>query len=154
MGDRVANLRTAVKRLNGISGITVACVSPVYETKPVGGVEQPDFYNAAAIITAGLDPRQLLDACMTIENEMGRVRTQKWGPRIIDIDILLYGGVNIDEHGLQIPHPLMAERAFVLYPLADIAPDAVHPVLGKTVAELREEIPDEGISFVSGLKLL
>ncbi|MFC1490775.1 2-amino-4-hydroxy-6-hydroxymethyldihydropteridine diphosphokinase [Candidatus Latescibacterota bacterium] len=154
LGDRFENLRDAVKRLDGVSGITVTKASYVYETDPVGGVAQPDYYNAALKIKTSFKPGELLKVCLDTEHEMGRVRSEKWGPRVIDIDILLYGDSIIDTHDLKVPHPLMAERAFVLYPLADIAPDTVHPDNGKTVNELRDILVGSGVRKISDLKLL
>jgi 2-amino-4-hydroxy-6-hydroxymethyldihydropteridine diphosphokinase len=153
MGDRSANMRAAVERLNSEPGIAVTRVSHVYETAPVGGVEQPDYYNAAIEIETDLEPGALLGACLSIEQELGRVRAEKWGPRVIDIDILLYADSIIDTPDLIVPHPLMAERVFVLYPLAGIAPDAVHPLLGISLGELRSRAGDAGIKKLHGVKL-
>jgi 2-amino-4-hydroxy-6-hydroxymethyldihydropteridine diphosphokinase len=113
--------------LGAHSGIEVLKVSSTYETEPVGYTEQPDFKNAVVMVSTTLQPRELLEVVLGIEQKMGRVRTIRWGPRVIDIDILLYDDKEIDEEGLQIPHPRMMERRFVLEPLAEIAPELVLP---------------------------
>ncbi|MFC1651081.1 2-amino-4-hydroxy-6-hydroxymethyldihydropteridine diphosphokinase [Candidatus Latescibacterota bacterium] len=153
LGDRFGCLLEAVERLNSESGITVANVSPVYETAPVGGIEQPDYFNAAAEIETVLEPEKLLGTCLAIEHDMGRVRAEKWGPRVIDIDILFYGDIIIESADLTVPHPSLDSRAFVLCPLSDIAPDLVHPASGKTVNDLRIAAGDAGIRKISNLKL-
>jgi len=127
IGDRKANLARAVAMLAAHPQIEVVKVSGARETAPVGYAEQPDFLNAVARVETTLRPRELLDAILAIEAEMGRERTIRWGPRVIDIDILLYDSEQVDEPGLQIPHPRMMERQFVLEPLAEIAPDLVLP---------------------------
>ncbi len=119
-------------------------ISPVYETLPVGGPDQPVFFNAAVEVETALDPLSLLRMCCAIETDMGRERNVRWGPRTIDIDILLYDRQILAGEELTIPHPLMQVRAFVMHPLADIAPDIVHPVIGKTAAEIRDGIGSEG----------
>ena len=98
-------------------------VSSLYETAPVGVTDQPDFLNAVAAVQTGLGPLETLDALLHIENQMGRVRTERWGPRVIDLDLLLYGGERVSSPGLTVPHPRLRERAFVLVPLAEIAPE-------------------------------
>ncbi|MDA8085457.1 MAG: 2-amino-4-hydroxy-6-hydroxymethyldihydropteridine diphosphokinase [Nitrospiraceae bacterium] len=142
LGDRLQNCRKALKLLEQ-RGIRIKAVSGAHVTKPWGGREvagQPDFINMAAVVETDLAPMKLLQTLFQVENEMGRVRVRKWGPRIIDLDILLYGGEIIDQPGLKVPHPLMHEREFVLMPLAEIAPEAVHPVFKKTVRQLLEEL--------------
>lgn len=127
LGDRDGNLRGALEMLGAREGITVAEASSFIETDPVGGPEgQPKFVNAAAAVDTTLSPRELLGACQEVERALGRERGPdevRWGPRTIDIDILLYGEQVVDEPDLQIPHPRMHEREFVLVPLAQIAPE-------------------------------
>jgi 2-amino-4-hydroxy-6-hydroxymethyldihydropteridine diphosphokinase len=118
VGDRLGHLRTAVASLP-----QVTAVSSVYETDPVGGPEQGRFLNIVVSIETDLDPRELLGVCHRLESAAGRVRDVRWGPRTLDVDILWIDGVAVDEPDLQIPHPRMGERRFVLEPLGDVAPD-------------------------------
>ncbi len=137
LGDRREYLERALQALRQSAGIVVTRVSPVYETEPVGGpAGQGRYLNAAAELTTDLGARQLMAALLAIEQGLGRVRAERDGPRTIDLDLLLYDQQVIDEPGLKVPHPRLHERSFVLRPLADIAPYAVHPVIGKTIAEL------------------
>lgn len=122
LGDRRQYLAGAIHALNGELGIRVESVSSVYETKPVGVVDQPDFLNLVAQIATELSARELLARCLRIEADLGRVRTERWGPRTIDIDVLWFDGKTVDEPDLVLPHPRMLARAFVLVPLAEIAP--------------------------------
>jgi len=119
----------------------VVAVSSVYETEPVEFTQQPWFLNCALALETGKTPRELMAAILSIEEEMGRRRVQEKGPRSIDIDILLFGNTMIDSNELTIPHPAMHQRRFVLEPLAEIAPEAMHPVLKKTSRELRDALP-------------
>ncbi len=139
LGDRQENCLRAIGLLKG-KDTSVGKQSSMYETEPEGGKDQPYFINMAVEIKTDLSPHELLKTLKTIENEMGRTETVKWGPRVIDLDILLYDGLIIDEPDLKIPHPLMHERTFVLKPLSEISPDALHPALGKTVRQLLAEI--------------
>ncbi len=140
LGDREAAFKVALTALANTAHITVLKVSAPLETEPVGGPEQPYFLNAAAELQTSLSPRALLSRLLAIEEELGRVRVEIWGPRVIDLDLLLYDDQVIDEPGLQVPHPLMHTRAFVLKPLAEIAPQAMHPALDKTAAQLLAEL--------------
>lgn len=141
LGDRMANLRRALAGLSA-EGLRIRRVSSVYHTEPVGYLDQPWFFNIAVELETSLSPRSLLQACRTVEEAGGRTRTLPGGPRAIDLDILLYGDAVVDEPDLQIPHPRMAGRRFVLQPLAEIAPQAVHPVLKVSVRALLEACPD------------
>jgi 2-amino-4-hydroxy-6-hydroxymethyldihydropteridine diphosphokinase len=124
VGDRIATLREATARVAALPGARVIARSRVYETAPVGGPKQGDFLNAAILVEYMQSPRALLDALQAIEADLGRTRETRWGPRTIDLDVLWIEGVAIDEPGLVVPHPRLAERAFALAPLLDVAPDA------------------------------
>ncbi|MGI9103235.1 MAG: 2-amino-4-hydroxy-6-hydroxymethyldihydropteridine diphosphokinase [Terriglobales bacterium] len=139
LGDREANLRDAMQRLAELG--EVKSVSSLYETEPVDVLAQPWFLNCALAIATEKMPRQMLAAVLHIEQQMGRKRVQAKGPRVIDLDILLFGASVVDLPTLTIPHPAMHERRFVLEPLAEIAPDLRHPVLKKTMRELRDALP-------------
>ncbi|MCK7612405.1 2-amino-4-hydroxy-6-hydroxymethyldihydropteridine diphosphokinase [Roseibium sediminicola] len=142
LGDPEANLDAAVARLEETAGITLVARSSNYRTPPWGPVEQDDFINICVVIDTTLSPRELLRRCLEIENELGRVREVRWGPRVIDVDVLICGMATIAEPDLEIPHPRMGERAFVLIPLAEIWPDA--PLAdGRTAAEALETCPDQ-----------
>jgi 2-amino-4-hydroxy-6-hydroxymethyldihydropteridine diphosphokinase len=134
LGDREGQLREAIRRLEALG--RVVSVSSFYETEPVVMTDQPWFVNCAVVLETDRTPNQLMIELLNIEKEMGRQRVQKKGPRSIDLDILLFGNEVIESPSLTIPHPAMPQRRFVLEPLAEIAPEAWHPVLGKTVREL------------------
>jgi 2-amino-4-hydroxy-6-hydroxymethyldihydropteridine diphosphokinase len=123
LGDRADTLRSALQALEMQSGLWVIQVSSLYESAPVGIVEQPEFLNLVTRIATTLDPHLLLTRCLEIEARLGRVRRERWGPRVIDIDLLLHGDLACDEPALTVPHPRMTERSFVVVPLAEIAPD-------------------------------
>jgi 2-amino-4-hydroxy-6-hydroxymethyldihydropteridine diphosphokinase len=139
VGDRAANLSAAIEKLAELG--TVAAVSSFYETEPVETIPQPWFLNCAVKFDTERMPRQLIAAILNLEQSMGRQRRQPKAPRIIDIDILLFGSSVIEMPTLTIPHPRMHERRFVLEPLAEIAPDARHPVFKRTIRELRDALP-------------
>lgn len=127
LGDRLATLQAAVDHLAARAGIDVDASSRVYETAPVGGPEQPDYLNAVLGIRTTLSPRELLSACQRVEEDLGRVRDVRWGPRTIDVDVLTFDDQTIDEPDLQVPHPRMHERAFVLLPLLELDGDPPLP---------------------------
>jgi 2-amino-4-hydroxy-6-hydroxymethyldihydropteridine diphosphokinase len=139
VGDREAHLRDALARL-AAEGRVIA-VSSFYETEPVEFTSQPWFLNCAVAIETDQTPEQLMSTLLQIEEEMGRRRVQKKGPRSIDIDILLFDDLVMDSKEVTIPHPAMHERRFVLDPLAEIAPNIVHPVFKNTIIELRDALP-------------
>jgi 2-amino-4-hydroxy-6-hydroxymethyldihydropteridine diphosphokinase len=134
LGDREATIRAAVAALPG-----VVAVSELRETEPVGVTEQPAFLNGAARLATELSPRELLDALLEIERGLGRERRVRWGPRTIDLDLLLYGGETVDEPGLTVPHPSLHERRFALEPLAELDPELVVPGRGR-VRDLLAEL--------------
>ena len=143
IGDRAANLNAAIDRLRVLG--EVVAVSSFYETEPVEFIAQAWFLNCAVALDTEKTPQQLLAGIVDIEQRLGRRRGRKKGPRIIDLDILLFGNSIVDDPGLTIPHPAMHERRFALEPLAEIAPDALHPVLQLTIRELRDALPSEPV---------
>lgn len=136
IGDREYQINEALRKLEQIQDTKIKAVSSLYETAPVGGVVQNDFLNGAAIVETNLTPISFLNEIQRIELELGRERKIHWGPRTIDLDVLLMDDVVIEHERLKVPHPFMHERSFVLIPLAEIAPEAVHPVLNKKIKEL------------------
>jgi 2-amino-4-hydroxy-6-hydroxymethyldihydropteridine diphosphokinase len=144
LGDRSRRLDEAADRIGAIPGTEVVRLSSVYETEPWGRGGQGDFLNRVAEIRTDARPDELLDACRSIEDRLGRERTGRWGPRTIDIDILYYDAAVIENADLRIPHPRIAERRFVLAPLAEIAPDWTDPLSGRTVAAMLETCADTG----------
>ena len=128
LGDREATIRAAIDALPGIVG-----VSELRETDPVGVVDQPAFLNGAVALETELAPRELLDALLAVERDLGRERRERWGPRTIDLDLLLYGDETIDEPGLTVPHPRLHERRFALEPLLDLDPEVAIPGRGRVI---------------------
>lgn len=147
LGDRRARLGEAVRRL-GEAGVTVA-VSSLYETAPIGGPVQGPFLNAVAVLDTDLAPRALLEFCLGLEREAGRRRRVRWGPRTLDLDLLLYDRVVVDEPGLQVPHPRLALRRFVLEPLAEAWPEAALPG-GTPVAGMLSGVADQEVAVAAG----
>ena len=141
LGDREFLIRKAVESLRQLPQTNVSGVSSLYDTEPVGETEQPPFLNAVAWIETELSPRELLWQMLLIEKRMGRVRSKRWGPRSIDLDLLFYDDELIDEPDLQIPHPEAHRRAFVLYPLLELDPNFRHPVTGETVRRMIQKLP-------------
>jgi 2-amino-4-hydroxy-6-hydroxymethyldihydropteridine diphosphokinase len=135
LGDRCRHLETAIQAITAIPA-TLLKASSVYETAPWGLTDQPAFLNQVLHVETLLDPHSFMEALLNIEKEMGRIRTEKMGPRIIDLDILFYDELIIQTKSLQIPHPLIATRRFVLEPLCEINPNLLHPVHEETVATL------------------
>ena len=147
LGDRDANLRAAVDAIAALPDTTLVQESPIYDTPPMGPQDQGAYLNSVIHIQTNIEPLALVGRLQQIETQLGRASRedrQHWGPRIIDIDIVLYGDQVIDEPGLTVPHPGMHERWFVLKPLADIASEAVHPLLDETVSQLLKalQIPE------------
>jgi 2-amino-4-hydroxy-6-hydroxymethyldihydropteridine diphosphokinase len=143
LDNPAAQLDEARRRLSAVEGLEITGVSSYYSTPPVGVLDQPWFVNAVASIRTTLSPEALLQALLMVENDMGRVRNQRWGPRLVDLDLLLYNKKVVNTPRLVVPHPEMASRGFVLLPLAEIAPEAYHPVLQKTASQLLAELAPE-----------
>jgi 2-amino-4-hydroxy-6-hydroxymethyldihydropteridine diphosphokinase len=145
VGDVGGAFRHALARFSQAEGVTLLAQSSVWRTKAWGKIDQPDFLNMAATVETNLSPRELLVLCLAIESERGRARAERWGPRTLDIDILAYGNLSMDEPGLTLPHPRLHERAFVLAPLLEIAPDL--RICGKTTREMLSELTSDGVSI-------
>lgn len=148
IGDPLASMQAALHALDVHPECRVTKVSSVWRTPPWGVTDQPDFLNACAVVTTSLEPRAFLDLCLSVEQNLKRVRDVRWGPRSIDIDILFFGDREINEPGLIVPHPRLTERAFVLVPLAEIAPDTMQK--GKSVAELAQLSDQTGMMIQKG----
>jgi len=138
LGDRAHNIEDAIRRLTADGSIRVVARSKLYRSAPWGVTDQDWFVNACVAVQTGLSPHALLKQCQTVENDMGRIRTRRWGPRIIDVDILTFGDLEIADPDLTVPHPLIAERAFVLVPLKDIAPEL--KLNGRTIDAMLEKL--------------
>lgn len=139
LGDKELYVKKALEMLDSSSGVTLIRTASLYRTAPVGYLHQDWFLNTVAEIETGLGPCELLNRLQSIENELGRVRNQRWGPRTIDLDLLIYGSEIIDVPGLAVPHPRMGDRAFVMVPLSELAPDLIIPGVGKA-GELAEKL--------------
>lgn len=144
VGDPVAQVRAAYAALGRLPSTRLVSTSHLYRTRPYGPVAQDDFVNAVAGLLTQLPPAELLGGLRRIEADQGRVRAERWGPRTLDLDLLVYGSQRIDTDELKVPHPGIAERGFVLRPLADVAPRLEVPALG-SVAELLARLPSDGI---------
>jgi len=145
LGDREAHLAAAIEALRARPAVRVTAVSAVYETAPVGPPPQGPYLNAVVRLRTQLAPRALLACLLEIEAARGRQRSAgRWSARTLDLDLLFYGSLILDEPGLRVPHPHLHERAFVLEPLCDVAPGLLHPVLGKTVEDLARNVRDPG----------
>lgn len=138
LGEREATLFRTVELLAAADGVEVVAVSHLRETEPVGVVDQPPFLNGAVALETSLGARELLDLLLETEHSLGRIRGERWGPRTVDLDLLLYGAETIDEPGLRVPHPHLAERRFALEPLADLDPELEIPGAGAVAALLAE----------------
>ncbi len=149
LGDKRANCLKALKMIDQLKDTEVRTVSPFYKTEPVGVEDQQDWYlNGVAQLATTSPPLRLMKELLAIEKELGRERKKRWDSRTIDLDILFYGNMVINEEALKVPHPRLHLRRFVLVPLAELGPDLVHPVFKKTVRELLEECPAEGQEVV------
>lgn len=147
IGDPAMTMALALQTLDQRDGCTVLSVSHLYRTPPWGKLDQADFFNCCALVKTTLSPPMLLDVCLDLERQMKRVRLERWGPRTLDIDILLYDDQVVDAPNLSIPHPRMLERAFVLQPLADIGGEL--KVSGKSVAEWLKQLDSSDIAVTS-----
>ncbi|MCP3973608.1 MAG: 2-amino-4-hydroxy-6-hydroxymethyldihydropteridine diphosphokinase [bacterium] len=147
IGDRARHIAEAVGSLSELGDLVAT--SALYETAPVGGPEQGPYLNAVAVLDTNLSARELLDACLRVEQEHGRERLERWGPRTLDLDIVLYGAESIDEGGLTVPHPRLHERRFVLQPLLEAWPDAALPD-GTLVAGLLPGVADQPVHRMQG----
>jgi 2-amino-4-hydroxy-6-hydroxymethyldihydropteridine diphosphokinase len=150
LGDSHQILKSALATLGNSSHITVEAVSEIYQTVAItlSPPPQPDYLNACAVLSTTLEPQALLDTMLEIEAQFGRVRWERWGARLLDLDLLLFDDLVIEQSGLQIPHPRMAERAFVLVPLVDVAADWIDPVSGKAIAFLVHQVDCSGVQKI------
>ena len=154
LGDREDNLRRAVSLLSRRASLIA--LSSVYETEPWGYASQPTFFNMACLLETSLSPQCLLELAQSVERDLGRVPSFRYGPRVIDVDILLYGDEVIETPRLQVPHPRLWQRSFALTPLAEIAPGLAHPILGTSIADLLEGVAvseREGVVMLGSLTL-
>jgi len=149
LDDPVRQVRQALQELGGLARTQLLASSSLYRTAPVGKLDQPDFINAVAMLGTALSPRELLQELLALEARHGRVRSERNGPRTLDLDLLLLGKLVIHEPGLEVPHPRMHERAFVLLPLEQVSPDAVIPGRG-SVKDLAARLADQGVTRIDG----
>ncbi|MCR9135019.1 MAG: 2-amino-4-hydroxy-6-hydroxymethyldihydropteridine diphosphokinase [Alphaproteobacteria bacterium] len=147
LGNPPATMARALRLLDADIAIRVAAVSRLYRTPPWGKTDQDWFYNCCVLVETSLEPRAILEVCLEIERQLKRKRQERWGPRLIDIDVLTYGDMAVDEEGLSIPHPYMHERAFVLVPLQEIAADLI--IQGRSVSRWAQDSDAAGIEPVS-----
>ncbi|MFQ4143702.1 2-amino-4-hydroxy-6-hydroxymethyldihydropteridine diphosphokinase [Chlorogloeopsis sp. ULAP02] len=150
MGDSHAILEAALETLAQTPGIILKAKSHWYKTKAVGP-PQPDYLNGCAILQVNILPQLLLEILLDIEKKSGRVREERWGPRLLDLDLLLYDDLILDTPNLQIPHPRMQQRAFVLVPLAEIAPDWIEPISGRKIKQLVKEVDCSEVHLLIGV---
>jgi 2-amino-4-hydroxy-6-hydroxymethyldihydropteridine diphosphokinase len=146
LGERLEQMRTALKLLRA-EGVTIVAASPVYQNRAIGMGDADPFLNAVVEVQTELEPEALLDVCLAVENQLGRVRTGGWSPRTIDIDVLIYGEAKVETERLHLPHPRIAERDFVLKPLVDIQPDL--QLFGRAVRDLLDALPVVELERVS-----
>lgn len=148
LGDREENLKEAIRLAEAGGGLSVVRVSSFYESEPWGVTEQPRFVNAVFEARTSLSARGLLRYLKEIEKKMGRAPAEKWGPRLIDMDIIFYGNMVIKEDDFEVPHPRAHERSFVMIPLVEIAPDVAHPVLRRTASEIADGLDRTGLKRI------
>ena len=144
LGEPVRQIRQALDELKKSPGVRLGAVSSLYRTQPMGPIAQPPFVNAVFSLECGISAQELLALLLSVEEKMGRIRRERWGPRVIDLDLLFFDEAIICEQGLEVPHPRLHERRFVLTPLVEIAPDIIHPVLKKSAFDLLAALPAEG----------
>lgn len=147
LGDSRAILESSLKILDQIPGISLERQSSWYCTEPVGP-PQPDYLNGCALLKVEMSPQELLETLLAIEAKFGRVRQERWGPRILDLDLLLFDDLILETPNLKLPHPCLRERAFVLVPLAEIAPNWIDPISGKAIAQLMQEVDCSGVTKI------
>lgn len=148
LGNSKETLELALKKISEIEGISLKNNSNWYKTAPIGP-EQPDYINGCALLEVTLEPHELLKTLLKIEDEFGRVRQERWGARTLDLDVIIYGDLILDTPDLHIPHPRMTERAFVLVPLSEIAPNLQEPKSGLTIMQLLEKVDKTGVIAVN-----
>lgn len=142
LGDKASNCRHSLEQIDQLPGCEVTARSDMFRTEPEGVTGQDWYANCVAEVRTGNTPHQLLEDLLAIESGMGRIRTKRWGPRIIDLDILLYGQLTMASENLTVPHPMLHKRRFVLAPLVQLAPNFVHPVLNTTIRQLFDELAE------------